>query len=140
MSNRGRGFHSFQSLVIDLFPLKLLIIILTILFFSCLYGSLKAVTDSVRDYPANNRLIKHLEGLGWTDFARENVKSDISFFRGVWHTSEWFKEFVLFGLAFVCLCYKPERGDLIIIGISMIVSFWVSGQLFYYLYHSYLIN
>ena len=96
---------------------------------------MKAITDSVRDYPSNNRLIKWLESKGWSDFAHEKANDNFSFFRGVWHSAEHFKEFAMYGMAFVCLCFRPTRKEVYIIGASMIFSYWISGQLFYYLYH-----
>ena len=115
--------------------MRIALIIFFILFFGCFYGSMKAITDSVRDYPENNRIIKYLESKGWSDFANEKVVTNFSFFRGIWHFSEHIKEFAMYGMAFICLCFKPSRKEVYIIGTSMILSFYLSGQLFYYLYH-----
>jgi hypothetical protein len=116
---------------------NLLIVILMIMFFGSIYGAMKAIADSDRDYHDKNKIIRWMESRGgwWNDFANERLDKGSSFFRGIWHCAEWFREFTFYGCAFVCLCFRPKKGEIVIIGLSMIVSFWLSGQVFYWLYH-----
>jgi hypothetical protein len=94
----------------------------------------------VRDYPQKNKLVNWIstKGESWDRWARGNTAvSGSSYFKDLWHTSEWFKEFALWGAVFVCSCIEVKNYKHILIrGASIITSFYLGGELFYYLYHN----
>jgi hypothetical protein len=67
-----------------------------------------------------------------------NIKyvPNVSFFRDLWHSAEWLKEFTIWGCVFVN-GFVPITNwiEFIIRGISIIFAFWIGGEEFKLLYH-----
>jgi hypothetical protein len=125
--------------------MQIVAIIFTI-YSSLLYNVAKAVTDTIKSHPEDNKLLDWLKGKGLVEWASwvhcdptyyYNQVKFSSYFGDAWHWCEWIKEFAFYGCIFVNMMVVPQTFiEVIIRGLSLLFSFWLGGQLFYYLYHS----